>query len=264
MAELAGKVAVVTGGASGIGRATVERFAAEGARVVIADIDAEAGAAVAAELGGGAAFHPTDVTDADQVQALVDFTVERLGGLHVMVNNAGVASAMTRFLHDDLTDFDRVVRINVLGVLLGSQRAARHMKANGGGSIINTSSTAGMDAGAGLVTYRATKAAVIHASRSIALDVAPYGIRVNCLVPGQIKTAMTTYDMDRVMHLTQPLPRQGQPEDVAEAAVFLASDRSAQITGVVLPVDGGTTAGPPASQLKLLLGASSPPPDATG
>ena len=109
------------------------------------------------------------------------------------------------------------------------------MKAHGGGSIINTSSTAGIDAGAGLVTYRATKAAVIHASRSIALDVAQYGIRVNCLVPGQIRTAMTTYDMDRVMQLTQPLPRQGRPEDVAEAAVFLASDRSAQITGVVLP-----------------------------
>ena len=132
------------------------------------------------------------------------------------------------------------------------------MKAHGGGSIINTSSTAGIDAGAGLVTYRATKAAVIHASRSIALDLAQYGIRVNCLVPGQIQTAMTTYDMDRVMQLTQPLPRKGQAEDVAEAAVFLASDRAAQITGVVLPVDGGTTAGPPASQLKLLLGATPP------
>ena len=109
MAELADKVAVVTGGASGIGRATVERFAAEGARVVIADIDRRGGAAVAAELGDVAAFHATDVTDADQVQALVDSTVERFGGLHVMVNNAGVASAMTRFLHDDLSDFDRVV-----------------------------------------------------------------------------------------------------------------------------------------------------------
>jgi NAD(P)-dependent dehydrogenase (short-subunit alcohol dehydrogenase family) len=175
-----------------------------------------------------------------------------------MSNNAGIASSMTRFLHDDLADFDRVVRVNVLGVLLGSQRAARHMKDHGGGSIINTSSTAGIDAGAGLITYRATKAAVIHVSRSIALDLAQYGIRVNCLVPGQIRTAMTTYDMDRVMKFTQPLPRRGQPEDVAEAALFLASDRSAQITGVTLPVDGGTSAGPPASQLKLLLGASEP------
>jgi NAD(P)-dependent dehydrogenase (short-subunit alcohol dehydrogenase family) len=253
MGELDGKVAVVTGGASGLGRAMVERFAGEGAGVVIADVDAEAGAALAAELGGEVAFHPTDVTDADQVQALVDATVERFGGLHVMVNNAGVGSAMTRFLHDDLSDFRRVMDIDVLGVLLGSQRAARHMKDHGGGSIVNVASTAGLDAGAALVTYRAAKAAVIHASRSIALDVAGYGVRVNCLVPGQIRTAMTTYDMDAVRELTQPLVREGRPEDVAEAALFLASDRSAQITGVVLPVDGGTTAGPPATQLKLLL-----------
>lgn len=252
--ELAGKVAAVTGGASGIGRAMVERFAAEGARVVIADIDADAGEELAAELGDAGALCRTDVTDADAVQAMVDFAVERFGGLHVMVNNAGVASSMTRFLHDDLTDFHRVVDINVLGVLLGSQRAARHMKDNGGGSIINTSSTAGINAGAGLITYRATKAAVIHASKSIALDVAQYGIRVNCILPGQIKTAMTSYDMDKVLKFTQPLPRQGVADDVADAAVFLASDRSAQVTGIILPVDGGTTAGPPANQLKLLVG----------
>jgi NAD(P)-dependent dehydrogenase (short-subunit alcohol dehydrogenase family) len=254
--ELAGKVAIVTGGAAGIGRTCVERFVAEGARVVIADIDPDAGRAAATELGDSAAFVQTDVTDALQVQALVDFTVERFGGLHIMVNNAGVSSAMVRFLHDDLSDFSRVVDINLLGVLLGCQRAAMHMKANGGGSIINTSSTSGMQAGVGLITYRATKAAVIHSSRCIALELAQYNIRVNCLVPGQIQTGMTTYDMDNVMKFTQPLPRKGQREDVAEAAIFLASDRAAHITGIVLPVDGGTTAGPPASQLKLLLGAA--------
>ena len=254
--ELSGKVAVVTGGASGIGKAIVEKFVAEGARVVIADVDVDAGVTLGEELGDSGAFTQTDVTDADQVQALVDSTVARFGGLHVMVNNAGVASAMVRFLHDDLADFTRVMNINVLGVLLGTQRAARHMKANGGGSIINTASTAGIDAGAGLISYRASKAAVIHVSRSMALDVAQYGIRVNCIVPGQIRTGMTTYDMDRVRQFTQPLPREGAPEDVANAAVFLAGERSAQVTGIVLPVDGGTTAGPPASQLKLLLGAA--------
>jgi NAD(P)-dependent dehydrogenase (short-subunit alcohol dehydrogenase family) len=261
MGELEGKVAVVTGGAAGIGRAMVERFAAEGARVVIADIDAGAGTELASALGEDAAFVPTDVTDADQVQALVDAAVERFGGLHVMVNNAGVGGAMTRFLHDDLADFHRIVDVNLLGMLVGSQRAARHMKGHGGGSIVNISSTAGINAGAGLIAYRATKAAVIHASRTIAIEVAQYGIRVNCIVPGQIATAMNegSYDLDRVMELTQPLPRAGRPDDVAEAALFLAGDRSAQITGVVLPVDGGTTTGPPAAQLKILLAGTTPP-----
>ena len=262
--ELAGKVAIVTGGASGIGRAIVEAFVAEGAQVVVADLDAETGEALAKEIGNAAAFQQTDVTAADQVQAAVDAAVERFGGLHVMVNNAGIASAMVRFLHDDLTDFTRVMNVNVLGILHGSQRAARHMKANGGGSIINTASTAGIDAGAGLISYRASKAAAIHVSRSIALDVAPYAIRVNCIVPGQIRTGMTSYDMDSVMKFTQPLPRKGQVTDVANAAVFLASDRSAQITGITLPVDGGTTAGPPVAQLKLMLAADQPPKDPTG
>ena len=254
--ELAGKVAVVTGGANGIGRASVERFVAEGARVVIADLDASAGEALAASIGDSVAFERTDVTDAEQVQALVDFAVERFGGLHVMFNNAGVASAMTRFLHDDLSDFSFVMSVNVLGVMLGCQSAARHMKEHGGGSIVNCASIAGINAGAGLATYRASKAAVIHLTRSIAVDVAQYGIRVNCIAPGQIQTGMTSYDLDSVIRFTQPLQRHGTVEDVADAVVFLAGDRSAQVTGVVLPVDGGTTAGPPASQLKSILGAT--------
>jgi NAD(P)-dependent dehydrogenase (short-subunit alcohol dehydrogenase family) len=253
--ELAGKVAVVTGGASGIGRATVELFAAEGARVVIADLDPVAGEQAAADLGPAVAFKQTDVAVADEVQALVDFTVERFGGLDVMFNNAGVSSAMTRFLRDDLTDFTRVINVNLLGVMLGTQRAARYMAANGGGSIVNNSSLAGITPGANLVTYRVSKAAVIHFSKSAAIDLAQYGIRVNCVAPAHIVTAITHYDMGPVVRLTQPLQRQGQPEDVANAVLYLAGDRSAQVTGVLLPVDGGTSAGPPASQLKALMAA---------
>ncbi len=255
--ELAGKVAVVTGGANGIGRATVERFADAGARVVIADVDADTGGELAASLGDAAAFKRTDVASADDVQSLVDFTVETFGGLHVMYNNAGVASKMVRFLRDDLEDFTKVMEIDLLGVMLGSQRAARHMKEHGGGTIVNCASIAGITAGVGLATYRAVKAAVIHLSRCLAIELAPYGIRVNCIAPGGIQTDMTTYDMDEVLRLTQPLRRQGRPEDVAEAVLYLVGDRSAQITGVLLPVDGGTSVGPPADHLKLKMG---PPP----
>ncbi len=251
--ELTGKVAIVTGGASGIGLATAERFVDEGAKVVLADIDHTAGEAQAQRLGEAASFKQTDVSDPDQVQALIDHAVEHFGGLDVLFNNAGVASAMTRFLYDDLSDFSHVMDVDVLGVMLGSQRAARHMKSHGGGSIINCASIAGINAGAGLITYRAAKAAVIHLSRSIAIDLAPYQIRVNCIAPGNIQTAMTSYDMDSVTKFTQPLPRQGRVADVAEAVLYLASDRSAQLTGVLLPIDGGTTAGPPVAQLKYMM-----------
>ncbi|HWE57279.1 MAG TPA: SDR family oxidoreductase [Acidimicrobiales bacterium] len=257
--ELAGKVAIVTGGASGIGRATVERFVEAGARVVIADIDDDAARALAAQLGDAVDFRRTDVGDRVSLQEVVDFTVERFGGLHVMFNNAGVASSMTRFLHDDLEDFARVMQINVLGAMLGCQFAARHMKDNGGGSIINCASIAGIQAGSGLLPYRASKAAVIHATKSIAVDVAQYGIRVNCIAPGQIQTGMTTYDMDAVIRFTQPLQRRGSATDVADTVVYLASDRSAQITGVLIPIDGGTTAGAPPAQAKLMLQAGTKP-----
>src|SRR5262245_43033805 len=166
--ELFDRVAIITGGAGGIGRATAELFVEEGAKVVIADVDASRGAGVAAELGAAAAFKQTDVASADQVQALVDFAVSRFGGLHVMFNNAGIGGAFKRFLDDDLGDFDRVIAVNLYGVMVGSQRAARHMAAHGGGVIINTTSVGGINAGAGVMAYRATKAAVIPFTRSIA------------------------------------------------------------------------------------------------
>ena len=259
--QLAGKVAIVTGGASGIGRATAELFVAEGARVVVADINQDGGEKVTAALGPAAVFKQTDVASADDIQGLVDFAVQELGGLHVMFNNAGISSSMVRFLHDDLSDFTRVINVNLLGVMLGTQRAARHMARNGGGSIINNSSIAGISPGIGLVSYRVSKAAVIHFSRSAAIELAQYGIRVNCIAPAHIATAISDYDLGPVIRFTQPLARRGQPEDVADAVLYLAGDRSAQVTGIVLPVDGGTTAGPPAGQLKAIMAAAGDTPE---
>jgi NAD(P)-dependent dehydrogenase (short-subunit alcohol dehydrogenase family) len=159
--ELSGKVAIVTGGASGIGRATVELFVAEGAKVVVADVDVERGEALAAELGGGAIFRKTNVADQAEVQALVDAAVAEFGGLHIMFNNAGIMPPTAlRFLDLDFGDFRKVMEVNLLGVMMGSQFAARHMAKNGGGSIINTSSIAGIVAGYGFWDYRASKAAV--------------------------------------------------------------------------------------------------------
>ncbi|HWA66659.1 MAG TPA: SDR family oxidoreductase [Mycobacteriales bacterium] len=257
--ELADKVAIVTGGAGGIGRATAIALAAEGAQVVIADVDAEAGNALADDLGEVAAFHRTDVSDIDQVQAAVDFAVARFGGLHIMFNNAGVGSALKRLLDDDFEDYDRIVGINLFGVIAGTQRAARHMKDHGGGVIINNASIAAINAGAGMIAYRASKAAIVHATKCMAIDLAPYRIRVNCLTPAHIRTGITTYDMGPVLEYMQPYPREAQPEDVANAVVFLAGDRAAQITGVVLPVDGGTTAGNSMAQTRLIMSQATKP-----
>jgi NAD(P)-dependent dehydrogenase (short-subunit alcohol dehydrogenase family) len=257
--ELSGKVAVVTGGAGGIGRATAQLLVAEGARVVLGDIDAEAGEGLAAELGDAAAFEVCDVSDADQVQSLVDHAVDRFGGLDIMFNNAGIGSGMTRFLHDDFADFTRIMSVNLFGVIIGAQRAALHMKDHGGGSIINNASIAAINAGPGMLSYRSSKAAIAHATKCMAIDLAPYGIRVNCLTPAHIRTGITNYEMGPVLRYMQPLEREAQPSDVANVVAFLSSDRAAQITGVVLPIDGGTTAGPPLAQTKLIMSTARAP-----
>lgn len=247
---LAGKVAIVTGAASGIGKATAELFAAQGAAVVVADVDTDRGERVAMSLEGQAAFQRADVSDPEQVQTLIDFAVARFGGLHVLCNNAGIGGSLGAFLHDDFSEFHRIMNVNLMGAMLGTQRAARHMKAHGGGSIINISSIGGINAGAGVTSYRAAKAALIHLTKSNAVELGRYLIRVNCIAPAHIATAMTSYDMGPVIEANQPLPRRGEPQDVAYAALYLASDWSAQVTGVILPVDGGTAAGRPPVRVK--------------
>lgn len=260
--ELQGKVAIVTGGAGGIGEVTVRMLVDAGARVVIGDVDAARGHQLSDDVGAGASFHPVDVSDADQVQDLVDHAVATFGGLDIMFNNAGIGTALTRLLDDDLEDFRRVMDVNLFGVIVGTQRAARYMKDHGGGSIVNNASIAAVNPGAGMLAYRSAKAAVAHATKCMAIDLAPYGIRVNCLTPAHIQTAITTYDMAPVVRYMQPLERQAQPGDVANAVIFLASERAAQITGIVLPIDGGTTAGPPLAQTKLIMSSLKRPDDA--
>jgi len=262
--ELDGRVAVVTGGSSGIGLGASQRFLAEGARVVVADIDRAQGEAAVAELGEGAVFRQTDVGDPDQVTSLVAFAVERFGGLHVMFNNAGISGVRYPTLFDDdFADFHRVMDVNLLGVMVGTREAGRHMATAGGGSIINISSIGGMQAAPSQWAYHLSKSSVIMFTKAAAIGLGQHHIRVNCIAPGNIETPILEQTM--VAHLPeaeraetmrrirayivskQPLPVQGTTEDIAEAALYFAGDRSRYVTGTVLPVDGGLVAGPPAS-----------------
>jgi NAD(P)-dependent dehydrogenase (short-subunit alcohol dehydrogenase family) len=271
--ELAGKVAIVTGGAAGIGRGTAELFAAEGAKVVIADIDEERGRSLAAALGGAARFKRADVAKREDVQALVDYAVAEFDALHIMFNNAGVSdAAYGDLLDDDFGRFEQVMRVNVLGVMLGTQLAARYMAAHGGGSVINVASIAGVQPGHGFSCYRASKAGVIHFTKSAAIELGARLVRVNCICPGNIPTDMGTFatpapgmsesEGDRIQKAVravrmthQPLQRQGRPNDIGQAAVFLGSDRSLQMTGQVLSVDGGAATGPVRSQIAEIMEA---------
>jgi NAD(P)-dependent dehydrogenase (short-subunit alcohol dehydrogenase family) len=260
--ELDGKVAIVTGGSSGIGLGTVERFLAEGARVVVADIDRDRGQAVVADLGEQSAFAHTDVGQPDQVVAMVAFALERFGGLHIMFNNAGISGVRhPTLLEDDFSDFHRVMDVNLLGVMVGTREAARRMAGGDGGSIINISSIGGMQFAPSLWAYHLSKSGVIHFTKAAAVGLGRHGVRVNCIAPGNIETPILEQAM--VSHLPeaeraealgrireyilsqQPLARQGTTDDMAEAALYFASDRSAYVTGTVLPVDGGLVAGNP-------------------
>jgi NAD(P)-dependent dehydrogenase (short-subunit alcohol dehydrogenase family) len=260
--ELRGKVAIVTGGSSGIGLGTVERFLAEGARLVIADIDRDRGETVAADLGRDVAFRHTDVAEADQVIALVAFAVEHFGGLHIMFNNAGISGVRHPTLfEDDFADFRRVMDVNLLGVMVGTREAARHMAGAGGGSIINISSIGGMQTAPSQWAYHLSKSGVIMFSKAAAVGLGRHHVRVNCIAPGNIETSilerMMASDLpeeeraDAMRRIRdyilsrQPLPQQGTTGDVAEAALYFAGDRSAYVTGTVLPVDGGLLAGNP-------------------
>lgn len=256
--ELAGKVAVVTGGSRGLGRGMVELFVEEGGKVVIADLLEYEGRELASQLGDGVRFRKTDVSSRDDVQGLIDFAVSEFGGLHALVNNAGLSdNAYGSLLEADFDAFERVMAVNVKGVMLGTQIAARHMAKNGGGSITNVSSISGIQPGFGFFNYRASKAAVVNFTQTAAIELGVNLIRVNCICPGNIPTPMGTYaasdDDEQARRIQeavaevrmgwQPLKRQGSPRDIAEAALFLASDRSRQVSGQILSVDGAATAG---------------------
>ncbi len=253
------KVAIVTGGASGIGKATVELFVAKGARVVIADLQEEKGEALARSLGSTAAFKRTDVSEADSVDAVVQFALETYGDLDIMHNNAGVGGAegSAWFLENDLATFQEVMAVDLLGPMLGARAAGKHMVEQGKGVILNTASIGGSHPGHGVPDYRAAKAGVVAFTRSLAIELGPHGVRVNSISPGPTKTEMVGMgaamgeqirekildaSMDAMMGM-QVLKRVGEPRDIAEAALFLASDKARQITGIDLVVDGGASLG---------------------
>jgi 3-oxoacyl-[acyl-carrier protein] reductase len=243
MSRLTGKVAVVTGSGRGIGRAIAIRYAREGAKVVVCDIDGDNANAVAEEIkaeGNEAIAVTTDVSQPDQVDALVKTAVDTFGGLHVMLCNAGkVRDAVKHVLEADVEFFDGVIAANLRGHYLCSVAAAHHMARNGGGVIITTSSGGATRAHRGMTAYDASKGGIEALTRALALDLAPYGIRVVGLVPGLIAPdGAPQAALDRTA-ATVPLQRAGASEDLAGPAVFLASDDAAYVTGSFVTVDGG-------------------------
>jgi 3alpha(or 20beta)-hydroxysteroid dehydrogenase len=236
MGRVDGKVALISGGARGMGAAHARMLVAEGAQVVIGDILDDEGTALADELGAAARYVRLDVTDADQWTAAVDAAVSAFGRLNVLVNNAGIV-ALGRIGSFDMAKWQKVVDVNLTGTFLGMQASVDAMKAAGSGSIINVSSIEGMRGAAMVHPYVATKWAVRGLSKSAAIELGKFNIRVNSLHPGFIRTPMTKHFPDDLM--TAPLGRPGQSDEVATFVVFLASDESSFSTGAEFVVDGG-------------------------
>lgn len=248
--RLAGKVCIVTGAGSGIGRASAIRFAEEGARVTCVDVNEESARSTAAEIGDGAFATAADVSKDAQVRAYTDGTVERWGKLDVVFNNAGVN--LPTVFHEATDELiERTLDVNVKGPIFGSRAAIPHMLANGSGSIINTSSVNGLVAEPFLSIYAASKGAIVMLSRGIALDYAKQGIRCNAICPGWVDTpinyahAEMLGGLDKVyasIDTFQPIGRPGEPREIANVALFLASDEASFVTGSVIVADGAMTA----------------------
>jgi NAD(P)-dependent dehydrogenase (short-subunit alcohol dehydrogenase family) len=257
MGRLSGKVAVVTGGASGIGRSTVELFVREGAAVVIGDLQDDKGERLVEELGAKAAYRRTDVGEEPDVEALVAHAVSRFGRLDCMFNNAGFAGVSGSITDIPADAFDATMRVLLRGVFLGIKHAARVMREQRSGSIISTASVAGVDTSFGPHVYDTAKAAVIHLTKSVAKELGDSNIRVNCICPGFIATPIfakshglasqvadqTVEPVKEWLAQVQPIPRAGVPEDIAHAALWLAGDESTFVSGHALVVDGALLAG---------------------
>ncbi len=257
MPRLAGKVALITGGASGIGEATVRLFVDEGAAVVVTDIQDAAGRALAADLGARAVYVHADVSVEADVATAVRETLARFGRLDCLFNNAGAAGVQGSIEEIAVDGFDATVALLLRSVFLGMKHAAPVMKRQGAGSIISTASVAGLRAGFGPHVYSAAKAGVVHLTRSVAMELGEHGVRVNCICPGAIATPIfgksfglsaeraeqTIPLMKGILEMVQPIRRSGVPDDIARAALWLASDESTFVNGEALVVDGGLTGG---------------------
>lgn len=245
--RLGNKTAIITGGASGIGRAAALRFAREGAQVVIGDINVDGGRATAELIeqhGGRAIFTELNVSDSKQVKELISVTVETFGKLDILFNNAGIGNPNVKSVDLDEEDWDQIIDINLKGVFLGIKHAVPEMMKAGGGAIINTSSLLGIKGQKYLAAYNASKAGVILLTKNAALEYGKNHIRVNAIAPGVIDTQIIEgWKNDErkwpIISRANALGRIGTPEEVANAVLFLASDEASFITGATLSVDGG-------------------------